>query len=122
MAKFDDVPGLKAEVLVDGEPLQEYDDDDVESDMITKYIEALSDKDFVLRFTFDMDLTADHGVEVQVDIDGDRCRVAYRPEKLHKPCHKSGRSFLKNGQRFERNFRFTALNIGIASCPRQYHG
>jgi hypothetical protein len=112
MVRFDDVPGLRAEVVVDGEPLQEYDDDDAEPDMITKYIEACSDKEFVLKFTFDMGLPMDHGVEVKVDIDGDRCHVAYRPGSLHKPRHKYGMSFLKDGQRFRQNYRFTALNIG----------
>jgi hypothetical protein len=41
MAIFPDVAGLQAEIVVDGEPLPEYDDDDdndADSGTITKYL------------------------------------------------------------------------------------
>jgi hypothetical protein len=112
MAIFNNVPGLEAEVVVDGEPLHEYEDDDAEPDTMTKYIEALSDKEFALRFIFKMDTPVDHGVQVRMDIDGLVSCVVYSPDDLRKPWYKRGKTFLKNGQHFRQNYRFTALNIG----------
>jgi hypothetical protein len=49
MAISDKMPGLQTEVLVDGRPLREYEDDEAEPGTISKYIEACSDKEFVLK-------------------------------------------------------------------------
>jgi hypothetical protein len=49
MAISDKMPGLQTEVLVDGRPLREYEDDEAEPDTISKYIEACSDKELVLK-------------------------------------------------------------------------
>ncbi|QRD02502.1 hypothetical protein JI435_054430 [Parastagonospora nodorum SN15] len=49
-------PGLHVEILVNGQPLQEYDDIDESSvplNTITKYIEARSDVNFAVRARFD---------------------------------------------------------------------
>jgi hypothetical protein len=49
-------PGLNVEILVDGQPLQEYDDVDknpVPPNTVTKYIEARSNVNFSIRAKFD---------------------------------------------------------------------
>jgi hypothetical protein len=46
-------PGIQVEVLVEGEPLKEYDDEDEEvtADKVTKFIEAKSGSEFKIRWT-----------------------------------------------------------------------
>jgi hypothetical protein len=118
MAISDDVPGLQTGVLVDGWPLREYEDDEAEPDIISKFIEASSDKDFVIKWKFSHPFPVHHGVEARVQVDGERCCVEVRqPYELHKPqghC-KYGVSHMENGQWFRRNYRFTALDISKTS-------
>jgi hypothetical protein len=67
MVISNEYPGLTAEVIVDGCPLQEYDnDEDDKPSTITKYIEASSDKDFALRFRFSPPFSVQYGVEIGV--------------------------------------------------------
>jgi hypothetical protein len=115
MAIFPDVPGLQAEVVVDGEPLAEYDDDDdnnADSGTITKYIEALSNKEFALRYTLNMDALMDYGVQAKITVDDMKCHIAHPPENRHNTHHRYGPSYLKDGQHVRQHYRFTALNIG----------
>ncbi|KAF2491026.1 hypothetical protein BU16DRAFT_141592 [Lophium mytilinum] len=56
MAILNDLPGLKVEIVVNGQTLKEYDDDDEDPEekprTVTKYIEATSGASFEVRFTF----------------------------------------------------------------------
>ena len=64
MAIHPDYPGLKAEVVVDGEPLKEYDDDGVpQPKTLTKYVEVCSDAHFGVRYTIPQGLTGKCGVQ-----------------------------------------------------------
>jgi hypothetical protein len=112
MAIFHNVLGLKAEVLVNGEPLTEYDDDSAELNTITKYIEAKSDKEFVLNYAFDMDVPSDQGVEVTIEVDEKKSRVGIPQKYLRKSHCKYGPGFFKNGEYFRQHYRFTELDIG----------
>ena len=115
MAIVQGVPGLQAEVIVDGQSLLEYDGDDAEPDTSTKYIEAISDKEFGLRITFKQPFPDHHSVELRVSIDGNRSRImVYEAQPLHQPAvhHKRSQSFQKDGKWFKQNYRFTPLNIG----------
>lgn len=51
MAVLEFVPGIEVTVCIDGEPLQEYEDEGAEDDdkSIIRYIEATSDKAFALE-------------------------------------------------------------------------
>jgi hypothetical protein len=60
MVISNEYPGLTAEVIVDGCPLQD------KPSTITKYIEASSDKDFALRFRFSPPFSVQYGVEIGV--------------------------------------------------------
>ena len=114
MAICDDHPGLKAQIVVDATPLQEY-DDEAGPNAISKYVEALSGKDFALKFTFTHPFPIQHGVEIRVSVDGEQSRVlSYEPEELYNPegHFKRGVGFQKDGQWYRQNYRFTALNIG----------
>jgi hypothetical protein len=118
MTLFDQYPGLKAEIIVDYRPLQEYNDDEADSGVISKYVEAASGKEFTMRFTFNRPFPTQHGVEIRVIVDGGQSRVlSYSPEELYKPGghHKRGVGFQKDGQWYRQNYRFTALNIGKAT-------
>jgi hypothetical protein len=124
MAIIDHVPGLQVEVIVDGRPLTEYDDDDDDDDgaeqfNATKYIEATSDKPFAIKAVFTQPFPYQHGVEMQVNIDGGQASsLVCRPEALYMPegyCS-TGIRFLKDGQSLERKYRFIALDIGNATA------
>jgi hypothetical protein len=121
MAIFHNVPGLKAEVLVDGEPLPEYDDDDdddnAEPGTVTKYIEAISDKEFILEYALGMDVPTNHGVEVRTEVDEEKCRIGIPPQHLHKSHCNSGPSYFKDGEYFRQHYRFTALDLGREFPP-----
>ncbi|KAF2035317.1 hypothetical protein EK21DRAFT_54266 [Setomelanomma holmii] len=115
MAISGDHPGLLVEIIVDGRPLQEYEDEDAPPNTITKYVEASSGKEFAMKFTFSPPLPTQYGVEARVNIDGASIRVvSYAPDELYKPGGhtKSGVSYQENGQWFRQNYCFTALNIG----------
>jgi hypothetical protein len=101
MAIFHDVLGLKAEVLVNGEPLTEYDDDSAELNTITKYIEAKSDKEFVLNYAFDMDVPSDQGVEVTIEVDEKKSRVGIPQKYLRKSHCKYGPGFSRTASTFD---------------------
>jgi hypothetical protein len=121
MAITDDVPGLQVEVIVDGQPLWEYDDDEDEAERFTttKYIEAMSDKPFSIRVVYKKPFPRQYGVEMDVKIDGGQGRGRmHKPEDLYRPegHRKSSVSFHKGGQRFRRKYRFVALDIGNSDC------
>jgi hypothetical protein len=118
MAIFPDVPGLQAEIVVDGEPLPEYDDDDdndADSGTITKYVEALSDKEFALKYTFNMETPIGYGVEAKIDVDGKKCHVG--SPLGHRPHYRYGPGYLNDGKYFRQHYRFTALEIGERFPP-----
>ncbi|KAH3917425.1 hypothetical protein HBI56_118040 [Parastagonospora nodorum] len=114
MAISNETPGLRAEILVDGQPLPEYEDDEAELNTVTRYIEASSNKEFVLRWEFGHPFPERYGVEMRVSIDGAAYRVKIKEaNELYRPGGhtKTGVGHKKNHQCFRRNYRFTALNI-----------
>lgn len=115
MAICDDHPGLRAEILVDGQPLQEYDDEEGAPDTISKYVEATSGKEFAVRVIFCQPFTTQHGVQVRLSVDGASDRTLFfPPDKIYSPAGatKRGVSFQEDGKWYRRNYRFTSLNIG----------
>jgi hypothetical protein len=133
MAVLDVVPQFKSQIYVDGQPLEEFDDDeDEEQDVgpageyrsvrtVTKYIESTSDKEYSVRL--DMDLTYKYdspSLMHRVTIDGKvlACLVLYPPPKKneyraltpkfsivtgHKVQHSVGRGTL-------RKFKFSKIS------------
>jgi hypothetical protein len=124
MAITDEVPGLRVEVIVDGQPLLEYDDDDDEAERFTttKYIEAMSDKPFSIKTLFKQPFPLQHGVETAVKIDGGHPRAMFhKAEDLYRPGGflKTGVGFQKDGQWSRRDYRFVALDIGNSDYALQ---
>jgi hypothetical protein len=54
MAILDAVPALEFQILVDGQPLPEYENEEEpqDEDTVTKYIEAQSGKEFASKYKF----------------------------------------------------------------------
>lgn len=88
MAIHSDYAGLKAEIVVAGEVLQEYDDDGQPQPKITtRYIEASSGKHFTLRYSIPRSLFKFYGVKTTVRIDGeDKCKKLW----FHTNCKGRG--------------------------------
>ena len=119
MAVLSECLGLKVEVIVNKQPLTEYDNDDEEEspNTVTKYTEAQSGLEYVLKWTFSEPFQKKHGVLVGIWIDGEYSTgTVFRPELLFESegylCH--GVDYIKDGQSYCRNYQFTALNIGKA--------
>ena len=116
MAVLPEVPGLKVEVCVDGSPLQEYDDDEpAQANTVTKYIEAVSDANFCIKYAADHSYLSTHGVEAEVHIDG-----RYMTAHLHnltsfkqpKGFERTGKLGFRDGKTFRSKFRFSSLALG----------
>ncbi|KAH7085200.1 hypothetical protein BKA63DRAFT_574293 [Paraphoma chrysanthemicola] len=123
MAICDDHPGLRAEIIVDGQPLQEYEDEEGAPGTITKYIEASTDKEFAMKTTFSPPFPTEYGVEVEIIVDAALPRaLAYAPEDLHASGghFKFGVNFRENGKWYHKKYRFTALNIGNFTFDNKY--
>jgi hypothetical protein len=78
MAICDDVHGLQSEVLVNGQPLREYEDDEAEPNTTSKYIEESSDGESILRWKFSHPFPVQYGVEARMQVDGEQRRVEVR--------------------------------------------
>lgn len=86
MAVLDSVPGLAVSVLVDGNALQEYPDDEEAARLaslpegiktVPVFVEAVSEKEFVVRLSVDESFRLSSPVLIfDVIVDGN---VAYRP-------------------------------------------
>lgn len=119
MAILSTCPGLTAEILVNGVPLQEYEgdeaDEELESpDMVTKYIEAQSGIDFAVSYTPTAPLPAKN-FSVTTYLDGVRVHAdLIRPEDFTiGGCYVAmGRRSVIGSQTVLQKYRFNDLAIG----------
>lgn len=120
MAVHPSYPRLCAEVVVDAQPLREFDADDVNegarSKVITKYVEAISDAYFGVRYTIPKDLSGACGVHSNLRLDGKSiCSVNHSHEQITNcdvtNCLDTFYSTV-DGARYEQQFRFSQLQIG----------
>ena len=131
MAIISEVEGLNVQVLVNGQPLVEYDDDEEVGDenngiqkTTTKYIEAISDAEFTIRYTFDKTFVhKGNDIDVEVYMDGQYMEGHIRrsPE-LQSGCLATvtGHRYRQGNQWFERKFSFSKLSIGECGIPKIY--
>jgi len=115
MAVTDKHPGLEVEVVVDGAPLKEYNDDDSnDQEIVSKYIEAQSGAEFAVRSTFTAPFPRGHGVQIAVRVDGTTRRYGYESSDLYgRQGHTcTGISYQQDGIWYEQKYCFTTLNIG----------
>lgn len=115
MAILDAAPGLSTEITVNRVPLAEYDDPEAEKSpfSITKYVEAVSGSEFVIKTSFQEPILAINGVEISVRIDGNRGpRRSIKPGFYQAPNEIAGVWFSQDGKRYHQNYQFAELDIG----------
>jgi hypothetical protein len=110
MAILDTVSGLNTEITVNRVPLAEYDDPEAD---ITKYVEAVSGSEFVIKTSFKEPILAINGVEISVRIDGN-CgpRRSIKSGFYRVPNEITGVGFSQDGKRYHQNYQFAELDIG----------
>lgn len=118
MAVLDAHPGLRTEIVVDKRPLDKYNDDEAEATPteVTKYIEARSGADFMIKTTFSEPFPTNNGVEIKVKVDGNRgpCWAIKPDDRFYRSTNKmTGVSFTQDGKRYHQNYQFADLNIGM---------
>jgi hypothetical protein len=117
MAIHPDHPGLVAEVVVNGQALREYDDDgQPQLRTVTKYVEAVSDARFSVRYTIPKGLTGVCGVRSNLMIDGRNARSQTTPHHRIEECkvteHLKSLITYHGGASYSQDFRFSQLHIG----------
>jgi hypothetical protein len=117
MAVIKDIPGLKVEIIANGEPLQEYDDDEAENSAtnVTRYIQVGSDRIFAIVVQFLDEYVATRGMRIEIRLDG--VKVSATLLALNKLMREGGHKFSgvssKIGNRWnESKFTFMPFLIG----------
>jgi hypothetical protein len=122
MAISPDYPGLIAEVVVNGEPLKEYEDHDADTSderqahVVTRYVQVDSDAHFGIRYTIPKDLNGTCGVRSDLKVDGKNAVFfSHRPESIAKhnvtKCLDKVYSTI-DGADYTQKLRFSQLHIG----------
>ena len=114
--------GIRASVAINGESLVEYDEDVNEisdnprdSNLIVKYVEAISGAHFEIRYRWDIpDLKTCEGLMFQADLDG-KCMdsVVYQFKKNHSHGRMDSARRCVCGQWTREKFRFAEIISGI---------
>jgi hypothetical protein len=117
MAIIDAIPGLKAEVIVNNTPLQEYPDPDTSIDpkKTTTYIEAQSGCTFHVLVKFFDNFPAAYGVRLETRLDGKKfTSQIFRTEILKRPeGHKSNAAMSNiRGRWHQSAMLFSPLTVG----------
>jgi hypothetical protein len=120
MAIIDAIPGLKAEVVVNDTPLQEYHDPDAPIDpkKTTAYIEAQSGSTFHVSIKFLDNFPATYSVRLETRLDGNKFSSQFmRAENLTRPEGFNSRSAVSNihGKWHKSRMMFSRLAVG--KCP-----
>jgi hypothetical protein len=73
MAVHPDHPGLTVEFVVDGSVVEEYDDNQpITPNTVTRYVEAVSDATFAIKFRLTSPFPITYGVVIEVRLDGQK--------------------------------------------------
>jgi hypothetical protein len=131
MAIIPELPGLKVEVAVNGEPLKEFDDSEAEERnrngrryrgemLMSTYIEAVTGAEFALHLTFSppFSIPDEHGVEANIYVDGAKMDSAiFQKEQLFCGVDKrSCKVERRAGQWFKSPFHFLEITPGETEC------
>jgi hypothetical protein len=120
MVALPSCPGLEVNIIVDGQPLEEYDDIDEGSTIpnaVTKYVEAQSEVEFAVRVKVTHDFPFPAG-DLEIKATVDQLQPAYGLVHLQQLFHPQGNIVDGiNGRIGHKTdavykFRFTALDIG----------
>jgi hypothetical protein len=122
MAIFPGIPGLSAEVVVDGEPLREYADDEADKEQqprtVTKYVQVDADALFGVRYTIPKGLDGKRGDWANLEVDGRSVRSHHRSHAGGKVADRDITNCLDtvysnvDGAKYTQKLRFTKLHIG----------
>ncbi|KAL1648463.1 hypothetical protein SLS58_002218 [Diplodia intermedia] len=121
MAIISDIPGLRVEVRVHGQPLDEFpsEDEPDTSDTATRYIEATSGVEFTVRITYDEALDPRYksfDIQSRLELDGklaDRSNTQRKDwiRKERKEVNYYGSRSFENGKWYFRTMAFSQVNI-----------
>ncbi|KAI4655272.1 uncharacterized protein J4E79_008339 [Alternaria viburni] len=113
MAIHPELPGLEVKVCVQGQPLQEYDDDKIpEPNTTTKYIEARSGKSFSIMTEFKTPFPAQYDVLARISIDGVMMDIKIRKrDELFQGWKVNTYRSYQGGECVKQKFTFAKLNI-----------
>ncbi|KAF1970458.1 hypothetical protein BU23DRAFT_570637 [Bimuria novae-zelandiae CBS 107.79] len=117
MAIIPDCPGLKVEVIVDGNALKEYDDYESRGNGTTNLrpvvsVESVSGAKFQIRITYEAGFSKMHGVRSAISIDGNFvASTITRKSRMTSgvPLTISGITSRVSGQTMEAAFKFSDL-------------
>ena len=115
MAIHPEVPGLEVKVCVQGQPLDEYDDDKIpEPKTTTKYIEARSGEIFSIMTVFKPPFPSQYDIAIRTCIDGVKMNThtRKRDEILQRPIPSKHYYSFQGGEWVKQRFTFAKLNIG----------
>jgi hypothetical protein len=116
MAVHDDCPGLKAEILVDGKPLEEYayEEENELPKTTTRYVECRSDSEFQIRTNFKPPF-APMDIALLTWLDGTSVsrRILRKHNLLTQPCIQSDMLWKKDGAWRASRYLFSSLNVGM---------
>jgi hypothetical protein len=123
MAILDAVPGLEFQILVDGQPLPEYENEEEpqDDDTVTKYIEAQSGKKFAIKYKFNNSFHRKHHVRVNVYVDGGLdyvCRNMWGKDNCKVEWINLGPISKVGTRYFQQKFLFRELVVSKCKCPR----
>lgn len=115
------VPGLEVRITVDGQPLNEWQDRhaNVSPNTEERYIEAQSNKDFQIHYSFKPPFPAERPVSMIVTIDGqDVDEPLIRSFELFEPAgHTSYGPISRLGSEWVvRNYKFAPIKIRAYFC------
>jgi hypothetical protein len=116
MAIHSEYPGLKAEIVIAGEALEEYDDDgEPQPKTTTKYIEARSGEHSGVRYTIPSSFFDNYGVKATIRIDGEDMHKSLFFHVKYKRCgvhniFTSTSAAVVDGKTKDQKFRFSELS------------
>lgn len=111
---------IEVHVTVDGEPIREYIDGDAasDSDVITRYVEAIAGSEFEIAYTISGSHPTGKDMRVRCRVDGTIVRKPvhqFERGSWHKDCVMSGVRKRQGTAEMMRMFRFKTIAVGERS-------
>ncbi|KAF2025119.1 hypothetical protein EK21DRAFT_93521 [Setomelanomma holmii] len=116
MALFDEVPGLEVEIVVDGQPLHEWQNHNanIAPKTLERYVEARSNANLQIHYSFKAPFPADRPVSIIITIDGhDVDEPMIRTFELHDTEDYTSYGPISNiaSRWVVQNYRFSPIEI-----------
>jgi hypothetical protein len=121
MAVINEIPGLKVEIVANGEPLPEYDNEDVDNSAskITRYIQRSPDSTFEVIVQFLDEYVATRGVRIEIRLD---CvKVSSRSMALNELERKGGHKFSGVSSKINNRWNESNFKLMPFAIAEQYY-